>query len=852
MLRSLFLLLAAVNFSLSRSTFPIQLHLSKPTNPVTLASYTIEIDVFLTYSHDYLFDELFSKYQICLVFSDLRNQCHEIKKLAYTYLISFDHQVKESHIQISLCNLGINFEQCQQDSFSSIELTLQAPNMNIAKELWPLFVPSEEFYWHKIAILFGSFDFEDLQRLVGVSNHLHIITSSSSLDLCQSNLTAIFYQCCHLSQSFHQCLPPVADLGIILLTRETLTSSPHLNQHLTSTISLINGRVLFLSSDLTFFEILDYLSPLLLRAFSFQTIPKKLISVQKYYQTVFLVDVSSFWMQRNSISSFSSQPSLRSFESIPSPTEINVSLSYGLETILLKNVCLFDKNTLIILPSAPASSSASTISAENLDFFRRRFPQWKFLLSDDERMSLNSSTLVTWISGSSLAAIPPYAHSISHLIQTLLPLFHHLHLPPPDHWIYQLIDTFSSFYFLFPTIGRDDFQWNLQFVSLLRSFMKHHLLFLRGAQETVYQGDSQNLQEKEDLDLFGPKILFAEDIKAMTQPQSNTSFRFNVHRDPKQTPADDDTLICFENLVILSPATLSTPYFNHLHEAKAFTRYAYDWVDDTMLPTHHHQFSSYFDPMVFDRPVSNPDSASFSESHRSQSLDTSPKNLTPNDGLKVTLVTRPHNRRVTNIHHLIQTLLSSGLVDLKWFMNSGGQSTNGIYFEILSFQQQISLMKNTDVLILTHGSGVTNSIFLQESSAVIEILTSPWYQLAVLGNCAIMNIYYYHIIQTNLNSIKNCDLKIVQECSEKNPSILKRGHCLPIRQCDTYVDMEAFEIIFTQAAHQVRIMKRNIFQSRRDLEQNSDQRIHLTDPMEIIQWKNQQYSYRDGMKIPLG
>ena len=37
-------------------------------------------------------------------------------------------------------------------------------------------------------------------------------------------------------------------------------------------------------------------------------------------------------------------------------------------------------------------------------------------------------------------------------------------------------------------------------------------------------------------------------------------------------------------------------------------------------------------------------------------------------------------------------------------------------------------MRNTDVLISPHGAGLMNLIFMEAHSAVIELMTSPWYE----------------------------------------------------------------------------------------------------------------------------
>lgn len=43
----------------------------------------------------------------------------------------------------------------------------------------------------------------------------------------------------------------------------------------------------------------------------------------------------------------------------------------------------------------------------------------------------------------------------------------------------------------------------------------------------------------------------------------------------------------------------------------------------------------------------------------------------------------------------------------------------------MSFQEQVSAMRNTTVLIGVHGAGLTNLLFLPDRAAIVEIL--PWH-----------------------------------------------------------------------------------------------------------------------------
>ncbi len=68
-----------------------------------------------------------------------------------------------------------------------------------------------------------------------------------------------------------------------------------------------------------------------------------------------------------------------------------------------------------------------------------------------------------------------------------------------------------------------------------------------------------------------------------------------------------------------------------------------------------------------------------------------------------------------------------------------------IYFEDLSFEEQVKLVRNTKILVTSHGANMTNSMFMPDNSKVLEILRGDkpnfcYWALAEVTK----KKYYYH------------------------------------------------------------------------------------------------------------
>lgn len=688
-------------------------------------------------------------------------------------------------------------------------LIIYPPDVNITYNLWNLLVLLEDNYYNeRIGILFGLFEKDDFQRLIGFASDLRIIGQLDILDYCQNNISAKNIECCNIYDSINDCLPPVADVAIFLLNRDSLTKI--LNNLLLS-FSFVNGRALILSTDLTFLEIIQNIPDSISSLIKFLKVTKTEY-LEKYYKTIILIDLSLLWIQSTN-SSTSTIFKMKPLHQIPFST-IQPSFSYGYDHISFQNVCLFNQNSILLFPNQSNFPSITNLNSlipkEMMNSFYRN---WK--IYDYDPLIFSNISNVPFLPRTTLATAPPDNYSTIHLVQTILPLIHYIRHPSNYKWIQEIIESNFPTLFLFPTMKNDEFQWNLHFISLIKDFLQHHINLLHPSSN--FTMNSHELQRI--------KVLLQDDIIDLISNQRQ-SYRYNINSNPNNNHNNNNNnngnLLCFEKLILILPVHISTPYLSHSIEADAIRRYSYDWIDHKIQIN-----QSYFDPIVSNRKEVNSIDCDISINYLNTSkdhvnttqiikncYDSDESNLTPNHSLRVTLISRSHNRRIVNINNLIEFILTSNVIDEKWFLTSGGGSSKGVFLETYSFKKQIQLLKLTDILIYTHGAVMCNILFLKKYSGVIEILTSPWYHSMIYGTSLIMNLYYNLLPQTNINSIVNCNLPGIETCF--NDMILLRGgyNCLELRQCDVIVDIDSFIILFHQTSHNVRFIKRNIEYSR--------------------------------------
>ena len=84
------------------------------------------------------------------------------------------------------------------------------------------------------------------------------------------------------------------------------------------------------------------------------------------------------------------------------------------------------------------------------------------------------------------------------------------------------------------------------------------------------------------------------------------------------------------------------------------------------------------------------------------------------------------NERLSRCRHIVN------LLDLSGAISSMNLSHRVIHFENMTFAEQVSSLRFTRVLVSMHGAGLSNIIFLQPGSTVIELmhplLNAPFYR----------------------------------------------------------------------------------------------------------------------------
>lgn len=74
-----------------------------------------------------------------------------------------------------------------------------------------------------------------------------------------------------------------------------------------------------------------------------------------------------------------------------------------------------------------------------------------------------------------------------------------------------------------------------------------------------------------------------------------------------------------------------------------------------------------------------------------------------------------------------------------------------VYFEDFSFLEQISLMRETAVLVGVHGAGMTNMLFLPDSAKVIELLNQECGDLCYCRLASCLGLTYFFAPCTGIN-----------------------------------------------------------------------------------------------------
>lgn len=74
-----------------------------------------------------------------------------------------------------------------------------------------------------------------------------------------------------------------------------------------------------------------------------------------------------------------------------------------------------------------------------------------------------------------------------------------------------------------------------------------------------------------------------------------------------------------------------------------------------------------------------------------------------------------------------------------------------VFLEKLSIPSQIHLFKNAKVIVSPHGAGLTNLVFCETNTLVIEIFTSRHLESSMFNNAAIKGLIYNYIVFDSVN-----------------------------------------------------------------------------------------------------
>ncbi|MDQ3534382.1 MAG: glycosyltransferase family 61 protein [Bacteroidota bacterium] len=123
---------------------------------------------------------------------------------------------------------------------------------------------------------------------------------------------------------------------------------------------------------------------------------------------------------------------------------------------------------------------------------------------------------------------------------------------------------------------------------------------------------------------------------------------------------------------------------------------------------------------------------------------------------KFIYVSRKHSerRKIQNEDELIDLLL-------KWNFEI-------VYFEKMSVKQQFELLSQTKVLIGQHGAGLTNMLFMQKGTKVLELrLENDKTNLCYFSLASALKILYYYQFCNNGNILKsNLDTEFIVDIEE--------------------------------------------------------------------------------------
>lgn len=325
----------------------------------------------------------------------------------------------------------------------------------------------------------------------------------------------------------------------------------------------------------------------------------------------------------------------------------------------------------------------------------------------------------------------------------------------------------------YQSMNETQYEWSNSFLSLVTKAFDAHpnrlnklltVLTENQLSSWVLDGSSDSLSEKR--------------VKNMDKLYSKEVFR-------GIDSSDIGNLICFPEIVIFGQANDKMGFFVSSKSQQEFQK---------------HSFNSL---SPFER----------------ENCTTDQNSSEINKKIKVSIVLRLHNRRIRNLDAIQEILLENDAIDKEWLMSS----ERGILsLESLSFEEQISLMKEIDILIAVHGAAFINAaLFMTPHSTCIALMQSRHIEFVLPQVIQQANVQFHFLPILNPTRSSNCkfpshcipsnfrNISHIEEKEDKRVPLSRASaaDCLGIRNCDLMVDIDWLEVLVQQSIYHVQANK---------------------------------------------
>jgi hypothetical protein len=631
----------------------------------------------------------------------------------------------------------------------------------------------------------------------GLTSDIHaILPFAKSVEEAQGvcdSMSATRLSCCLRHNAL--CLPAVAHIGMLIVDKSANWRNVSFIRELVVQASVLNGDLLVLSADTSGEDLLAVMSDSLKGDLAMEVLldrPSEGVG-DPPWRAVLLVDVRGFYV-RGDLSAALLGPGAtaggeqearvqtRLLSSLAASSG-GFSFNHGMNTAALTNVCLYrNASTVLLLREEEEGGlldSALRNKLQSFDFgFHSTDPTgaWKFVertkseIMEDLRIDCDS--LVYYFRGGSAMGAAPYFPHVVHITEVLLPL---VHLVAHPH-LYPFATRLERFFF--PTVSRGD-TWGRAIASLVKWYISRSYGESGGGGDQGAAGMTQHLS-----------TFLRDDTEGLLR-----------ELDQHEGAAP---LLCFEEALFTGAASES--FVSSRAEADAFRAFVYSaldgasWRSDFInIPRDDNELLSSCGNQHLDEITGDSEGVGY--------LPTADNR----NGIRITIATRERSRHMLNLPAMMAMLerefSSAGpsrlAVDMAWLR------THVVFMETLSFEEQATLARASDILITVHGAALTNGIFMQPGSVVLEVLTSPWYQPFIDVALERFGVRYEVLPQTSLDRSYRC--AVPEECLSQL-TVLHRSDfsCFSIRQCSVNVDLDAFQMIILKALRLVSTVKRDI------------------------------------------